>query len=172
MEPISAAGIYVECFLASLAKIVWFYSEPGLLNSLMLATMFICSVNTVLFNANPLLRYDGYYVMADWLEIPASVDQEHPVLRVPVPGEGAGLERLFRATCPGRGRFLFVTYAIASYIYRWVVTFSILFFLYKFLQPYKLGSISAILAVGSLIPLIGMPFYQIFKFVRTPWEDA
>ena len=35
-----------------------------------MATMFICSVNTVLFNANPLLRYDGYYVMADWLEIP------------------------------------------------------------------------------------------------------
>ena len=32
--------------------------------------MFICSVNTILFNANPLLRYDGYYVMADWLEIP------------------------------------------------------------------------------------------------------
>ena len=35
-----------------------------------MATMFICSVNTIMFNANPLLRYDGYYVMADWLEIP------------------------------------------------------------------------------------------------------
>ncbi|MGO9814053.1 MAG: site-2 protease family protein, partial [Isosphaeraceae bacterium] len=67
---ISAAGIYVELFLASLATFVWFYSEPGLLNSLTMATMFICSINTVLFNANPLLRYDGYYVMADWLEIP------------------------------------------------------------------------------------------------------
>ena len=67
---ISAAGIYVECFLASIATFVWWYSEPGLLNSLAMATMFICSVNTILFNANPLLRYDGYYVMADWLEIP------------------------------------------------------------------------------------------------------
>src|SRR5262249_36467815 len=67
---ISAAGIYVECFLASIATFIWWNTEPGLLNSLCLATMFICSVNTVLFNANPLLRYDGYYVMADWLEIP------------------------------------------------------------------------------------------------------
>ena len=67
---ISAAGIYVECFLASIATFVWWYSTPGLLNSLAMATMFICSVNTILFNANPLLRYDGYYVMADWLEIP------------------------------------------------------------------------------------------------------
>ena len=67
---ISAAGIYVECFLASIATFVWWYSTPGLLNSLAMATMFICSVNTIMFNANPLLRYDGYYVMADWLEIP------------------------------------------------------------------------------------------------------
>ena len=67
---ISAAGIYVECFLASIATFVWWYSTPGLMNSLAMATMFICSVNTIMFNANPLLRYDGYYVMADWLEIP------------------------------------------------------------------------------------------------------
>ena len=67
---ISAAGIYVECFLASIAAFVWWNTEQGLLNSLSMATMFICSVNTIMFNANPLLRYDGYYVMADWLEIP------------------------------------------------------------------------------------------------------
>ena len=41
---ISFAGIYVECFLASIATFIWWNSEPGLLNSLMLATMFICSV--------------------------------------------------------------------------------------------------------------------------------
>ena len=87
---ISAAGIYVECFLASIATFIWWNTEEGLLNSLMLATMFICSVNTIMFNANPLLRYDGYYVMSDWLEDPQPADQEHPVLRPRLPGEGAG----------------------------------------------------------------------------------
>ena len=48
------------------------------------------------------------------------------------------------------------------------MTFSILFFLYRFLKPYKLGSISAMMAIGSVIPLMGMPLYQAFKFVRTP----
>ena len=57
-------------------------------------------------------------------------------------------------------------------LYRWLVTFSILFFLYKFLQPYKLGSISAMMAIGSLVPLVGMPLYQMIKFVRTPGSDA
>ena len=52
---ISAAGIYVECFLASIATFVWWYSTPGMINSLAMATMFICSVNTIMFNANPLL---------------------------------------------------------------------------------------------------------------------
>jgi putative peptide zinc metalloprotease protein len=165
---ISAAGIYVECFLASIATFVWFYSEQGLLNSLALATMFICSVNTILFNANPLLRYDGYYVMADWLEIPNLRIKSTQFFAYLFQEKVLGLEIPVQSYMPRSRRFLFVTYAVASYLYRWVVTFSILFFLYKFLQPYKLGSISAMLAVGSLVPLIGVPCYQIFKFVRTP----
>jgi putative peptide zinc metalloprotease protein len=57
---------------------------------------------------------------------------------------------------------------VCSYLYRILVTFSILFFIYQFLKPYKLGSISAIMAVCSLIPLFGMPLYQMVKFARTP----
>src|SRR4051794_16613159 len=165
---ISAAGIYVECFLASIATFIWWNTEQGLLNSLMMATMFICSVNTVLFNANPLLRYDGYYVMADWLEIPNLRTKSTQFFAYLFQEKVLGLEVPVQSYMPRSRRFLFVTYAVASYLYRWVVTFGILFFLYKFLQPYKLGSISAIMAVGSLVPLVGMPAYQMLKFVRTP----
>jgi putative peptide zinc metalloprotease protein len=165
---ISAAGIYVECFLASLATFVWWNTEQGLLNSLALATMFICSVNTILFNANPLLRYDGYYVMADWLEIPNLRIKSTQFFTYLFQEKVLGLEVPVQSYMPRSRRSLFVTYAIASYLYRWVVTFSILFFLYKFLQPYKLGSISAMMAIGSLVPLVGMPLYQMFKFARTP----
>ncbi len=165
---ISAAGIYVECFLAALATIVWWHTEPGVLKSLMLATMFICSVNTILFNANPLLRYDGYYVMSDWLEIPNLRIKSTQFFTHLIQEKVLGLEVPQQHYMPRSRRTLFVTYAVASYLYRWVVTFSILFFLYHFLKPYKLGSISAMLAVGSLIPLVGMPIYQMFKFVGQP----
>jgi putative peptide zinc metalloprotease protein len=165
---ISAAGIYVECFLASIATFVWFYTDPGLLNSLMLATMFICSVNTILFNANPLLRYDGYYVMADWLEIPNLRIKSTQFFAYLFQEKVLGLEVPVQSYMPKSRRTLFVIYAIASYIYRWVVTFSILFFLYQFLKPYGLGSISAILAVGSLVPLLVVPAYQIGKFIYQP----
>ena len=87
---ISAAGIYVELFLASIATFVWFYSEPGLLNSLSMATMFICSINTVLFNANPLLALRRILRDGRLARDSQPADQEHAVLRLSDPGEGAG----------------------------------------------------------------------------------
>ncbi|NIO47578.1 MAG: hemolysin D, partial [Planctomycetales bacterium] len=63
-------GIFVEVTLASIATFIWWFTEPGMLNNLCLNTMFIASVSTILFNGNPLLRYDGYYILADLLEIP------------------------------------------------------------------------------------------------------
>lgn len=165
---ISAAGIYVECFLASIATFVWWNTEQGLLNSLSMATMFICSVNTILFNANPLLRYDGYYVMADWLEIPNLRIKSTQFFAYLFQEKVLGLEVPVQSYMPRSRRSLFVTYAIASYLYRWVVTFSILYFLSQFLKPYKLQSLSYAIALGSLMPLLGMPLYQMFKFVRTP----
>ena len=165
---ISAAGIYVECFLASIATFVWWYSTPGLMNSLAMATMFICSVNTIMFNANPLLRYDGYYVMADWLEIPNLRIKSTQFFGYLFQEKVLGLEIPVQSYLPRSRRYLFVTYAIASYVYRWFVTFAILWFLSQVLKPYKLEGVSYLLALFSLVPLVGMPFYQIFKFVRTP----
>src|SRR5208337_844269 len=68
---IGFAGIYVELVIASLATVVWWNSaSQPFLHNLSLGLMVVCSVNTVLFNGNPLLRFDGYYILADWLEIP------------------------------------------------------------------------------------------------------
>src|SRR5207247_2206343 len=68
---ISSAGIYVELLIAALATFVW-WNTPNqpFVNNLSLSLMIVCSVSTVVFNANPLMRYDGYYVLADWIEIP------------------------------------------------------------------------------------------------------
>jgi putative peptide zinc metalloprotease protein len=165
---ISAAGIYVECFLASIATFVWWYSTPGLVNSLAMATMFICSVNTIMFNANPLLRYDGYYVMADWLEIPNLRIKSTQFFAYLIQEKVLGLEIPVQSYMPRSRRMLFVTYAIASYVYRWFVTFAILWFLSQVLKPRKLEGVSYLLGVGALFPLLGMPVYQIVKFFRTP----
>ncbi len=67
---VSLAGMYVELFVAALAVFVWALTPPSLLNSIAYNVVFLASSVTVLFNANPLMRYDGYYVLSDLLGVP------------------------------------------------------------------------------------------------------
>lgn len=67
---VSAAGIMVELLIATFAVIVWLTVQPGLVRDLSLVILLICSVSTLVFNANPLLRLDGYYVFSDALDLP------------------------------------------------------------------------------------------------------
>ena len=65
-----AAGIMAELALASFAMIAWTALEPGIARAAMFNVMLLCGVTTLVFNANPLLRFDGYYVLSDLIEIP------------------------------------------------------------------------------------------------------
>src|SRR4029078_1998655 len=67
---IAPAGMIVEVVLSAIAIFVWWFTTPGLLNHLCLNVFFVTTITTVIFNANPLLRYDGYYMLSDWLGIP------------------------------------------------------------------------------------------------------
>ncbi len=67
---VGAAGMIAEIFIAALAALYWANSAPGTLNSIAYNMMVVASVSTVLFNANPLLRFDGYYILSDVLDIP------------------------------------------------------------------------------------------------------
>ena len=67
---VGAAGMMVELFIASLALFLWLSAEPGVFRGVLYNVILIAGISTVLFNANPLLRFDGYYILMDWLEIP------------------------------------------------------------------------------------------------------
>src|SRR5919109_97265 len=79
---ISSAGIYVELIIAAIATFVWWNSASHpFVNNLSLSLMVVCSVSTVVFNGNPLMRFDGYYILADWLEIPNLRDRSNRYLQ-------------------------------------------------------------------------------------------
>ena len=80
---VGAAGMIVEVFFAALALYVWLAVEPGLVRALAFDAMVVAGVSTVVFNGNPLLRYDGYYILADLLEIPNLAQRGHPLLGLP-----------------------------------------------------------------------------------------
>jgi putative peptide zinc metalloprotease protein len=161
---ISFAGIYVELVIAAIATWVWWNAPDGsVTGNISLCIMVLCSVSTFVFNANPLMRFDGYYIMADWLEIPNLRDRSNRLLKNITCEYALGMEIQPEPYMQTWRKVLFVSYAIASYFYRWFVTFGILYFLYNWLKPYKLGSISAALTVAALGSMTVWPLYRLGK---------
>ncbi|MGC9328004.1 MAG: hypothetical protein ACP5I1_10250, partial [Candidatus Hinthialibacter sp.] len=66
---VGAGGMMVELFIAALALHLWVNIGEGYVRSALFNIIVLASISTILFNANPLLRYDGYYILSDWLEI-------------------------------------------------------------------------------------------------------
>lgn len=166
---IGAAGIYVEMILASIAAYVWMLTESGTtVNDLCLNMMFLNVVSTILINGNPLLRFDGYYILMDLLEIPNLRQKSTEVLKRWFQQTCLGLELQDDPFLPTRGKFLFALFTIASVIYRWVVVFSICWFVIKVLEPYGLESLGRMVAVIGFFGLVGQPIKQTWKFCRTP----
>ena len=165
---IGAAGMYVELFLASIATFIWWNTEVGVLNQLALSVMFICSVSTVVFNGNPLLRFDGYYILMDILEIPNLRQKASEVLKRTFQKYCLGLELQDNPFLPTKNQFWFGLYTVAAIIYRWVVVFSIVFFLNKVLEPYGLKILGQMFAIMGFAGLIAQPLIGTVKFLRTP----
>ena len=165
---IGAAGMYVECIIASLATFFWWFSTPGLLNMLCLNIIFVSSVSTIMFNANPLLRYDGYYILADLTEIPNLRQKATTILNRKSAEWFLGIEPQDDPFLPQRKQVFFVIYSVAAAMYRWFVTFSILWFLHQVFKPYRLEMIGYVIVSMSLVGLVVMPLYKLGKFFYVP----
>lgn len=170
---IGAAGMYVELILASIATFLWWFSEDdSMFKFLCLSVMFICSVSTVVFNGNPLLRFDGYYIIMDILEIPNLRQKATEILKRWFQKVCLGLELQDNPFLPQRNRFLFAVYTVASFIYRWVVAFGIIMFLNQVLKPYGLQSLGRAFAIAGVAGMIVPGIVAVQKFLRTPGKAA
>jgi putative peptide zinc metalloprotease protein len=165
---IGAAGMYIEIVIASICTFLWWFSEPGLLHQLCLSTMFVCSVSTVMFNANPLLRYDGYYILSDIMEIPNLRQKSSSILNRKLGAWCLGLEEPDDPFLPQRNQMFFALYTVAAAAYRWVILFGIIFFLYKVFEPYGLKVLSQMLAIVSIVSLVATPLWKMGKFFYVP----
>ena len=165
---IGAAGMYVEIVLSSICAFIWWFSEPGPLNYFCLNVMFVSSVSTIMFNANPLLRYDGYYILSDILEIPNLRQKASTILNRKLGKWCLGLEEPEDPFLPKRHQLFFAFYTVASAVYRWVILFSILYFLNKVFEPYGLKVIGQMLALASIYGMLVMPARAVWKFFRVP----
>jgi len=122
---VGAAGMLSELLLAAVAMFVWANVEPGLVRAIAYNVMVIAGISTLVFNANPLLRFDGYYILSDMLEIPNLGQRANAHLGYLVRRYLLGVTQAVPANDAPGERAWFVFYAIASFFYRIFVTLSI-----------------------------------------------
>ncbi|NDC53985.1 MAG: hemolysin D [Planctomycetia bacterium] len=165
---IGAAGMYVELILASIATFLWWNSHPGIFNQLCLDVMFVSSVSTLMFNANPLLRYDGYYILSDLLEIPNLRQKATAILGRLASRVCLGIRPPDDPFLPQRRLGLFALYAVASSLYGWFVSLSIFLFVWTVFKPYRLEVLGQILGMMALWGLVVRPAQGIIRFLNIP----
>lgn len=159
---VAAAGMLVELFLAALALYVWLLVEPGLVRAIAFNVMLVAGFSTLIVNGNPLLRYDGYYIFCDLIEMPnlAQRGQKYlaylwdrhvfGALDADVPAERA------------RDRFWLLVYTPLAWCYRTFVTVSIIFFVAT--KFFIFGVLAAMWAAFSMFCL---PLWKAFRHVTS-----
>jgi putative peptide zinc metalloprotease protein len=126
---VSGAGIMAELWLSSAALFLWLAVEPGVVRTLAWNVMLIGGTSTLLFNGNPLLRFDGYYVLSDALEIPNLAARSKSYVAYLFQYRVLGLpERRHQHHAPGERGWL-ATYGVAAFVYRLFISVAIALFI-------------------------------------------
>ncbi len=169
---ISAAGMIAEGVLAAIATWLWWASAPGPFHALCLQVVLICGVSTLVFNLNPLLRYDGYFMLADWFDQPNLHQQAT-----------AALGRRWWAAFTGNrvlrpvGRTLgyewgLALFAAISGIYRLLVVIGLLWALHRWLEPQGYAVVANMIIAVTVIPLLAGIVAAVPPAVRDAWQQA
>ncbi|HEV7476543.1 MAG TPA: hypothetical protein VGO02_02265, partial [Burkholderiales bacterium] len=155
---VGAGGMLVELVAASIALFFWLEMEPGVPRAALFNVMLIAGVSTVLFNANPLLRFDGYYILADLLEIPNLRTRAQQQLSSYFQRRLFGLDLPLSDTSR-RERVWLTLFAVCSFFYRISVTLAIAIFVAS--QYFFVGVLLGLWALvgGFVMPLVSLLNY-------------
>lgn len=159
---VGAAGMISELFVAAIAVFVWANTAPGIIHSLAYNMMFVASVSTLIFNINPLLRFDGYFILSDLLEIPNLNQRAILQLRHLAERYLFGVEKSQSPATNAREAGWYTFYGIASGIYRVVVFSGVLFTVAD-----RFLIIGLVMAAVCLISWVTVPMIRFVRYLAS-----
>jgi len=158
---VGAAGMMVETFIAALALFVWLQAEPGIVRAILYDVMLIAGVSTVLFNGNPLLRFDGYFILADLLQMPNMRQRGSQYLTHLVESRAFGV-RSSEFDAGPRERSWLAAFTVLSFLYRMLIMVAIALFVAS--EYFFLG---VLLGIWVIVGSIAIPLYKGLAYVAT-----
>ena len=151
------AGIYVELILAALSSMVWLFAHDPAIRFGAMNVMVICGISTIVFNANPLMKYDGYYALCDLIGSANLRDEAKSAFASTVTNRVAGRGYPSGRRSDLRSVMLSV-YHVAALLYRFVVSIAIAALVVGAAEIVGLRSVAILLvlvfAVSRIRPLI------------------
>lgn len=167
---VTIAGVFTELIIACIAAHLWLVLPDGIGRGLAFNAMIVASVNTVLFNINPLMRFDGYYVACDLLEIPnlrakAMMFCSYHLQRIFLGYRNRQQETMFDHEANGR---VFVTYAIFAYVYMIFIIYGVTQVFARILAPFGLSDFGLILGTFVEVSFVLLPFIKVFMDATNP----
>jgi len=157
---VGAAGMALELFIAAIALFIWINVEPGTVRAILYNIIFIAGVSSLLFNGNPLLRYDAYYMLGDLLEIPNLGPRGLQYLGYLAQHYLFGLRDVEPPLSTSGERIWFVIYSSTSFVYRMVIYASIILFIAS-----KFFVAGVVLAGWAVVSMILWPATKGIKFL-------
>jgi len=168
---VGMAGVMAELATAAVAAIVWAHTSTGTPHIIAYNVIFVASVSTILFNGNPLLRFDAYYVLTDLIEIPNLAQRCRQYLSYLGRRYIWGLKRLWNPAYTVGERLWFISYGTLSTVYRLYISVRILLFLNSRL-PEMLFFLVPILAFSGIVAWLIAPVGKFFHYLATSAELA
>lgn len=160
---VSLAGMMAELSVAAVALWLWVGTGPGLARAAMHEVVVLAGVTTLFFNLNPLIRFDGYYAFADWLEIPNLAQKANQYLGYLVNRHLFQVEEGLHPPhlTPGEARWL-LAYAVASFVYRILVAVAIILMVAK-----SWFFIGVLLAFWAAWTMLAQPLFRHARFLAS-----
>jgi putative peptide zinc metalloprotease protein len=159
---VGGAGMLFELFIAAIAIVVWAGTGEGVLHSLAYNMVFSASVTTLLFNINPLLRYDGYYMLSDLLGMPNLQQESNKLITYAVERHAFGKKDATSPASSTREAWFLGIFAVASSIYRVVVFTGILLFISQ-----KMLLLAVIMAIFFSVSWAVVPLVKLLKYLTS-----
>ena len=150
---VASAGIVTELFIAAWATVAWAFLPDGSLRSVAFFLATTSWVATLAINASPFLRFDGYFILSDLVDIPNLHDRSFALARWKLREWLFGLGEDCPEHFPPRRERALIAFAFVTWIYRLIVFVGIAILVYQFF--FKL--LGVLLFVVELAWFIAMP---------------
>jgi putative peptide zinc metalloprotease protein len=154
---VAVAGMFIELGIGWAALLIWAGQPNTTVGFIAHNTFIIASVSSLLFNANPLMRFDGYYVLSDLIGIPNLYSYGLQFIRSASARWFLGI--VSAAPPQSSPKLLFVRfYGVAIYLWRLFILVSL-----GYIASTMAGGFGILATIGAVVVWAGMPVYQFFK---------